>query len=226
MSSYHFVSGVDTSSSASIAAYINSLTYSLESRQKWFKSPVSSNSWNISKCTFCAFNAFEGTDVRVEARIPGGVKSFVVDVLGTKKGTDADCWQETFISSILRTLRDCAIYSDDYNKEFHNFAGVNDDTFKCAKRCLDGLFTLQTEMKFLETATKLFYKGRQLGTPRGPHLAGNHDNYLTLGVVGYFCLTGRPEISIGFLKGFVEKDPALKCLMFKCLLLASTKGSL
>lgn len=221
MSSYHFVCGVDTSSSASIAAYINSLTYSLESQQKWFKSPSFGNSWNISKCTFCAFNAFEGTDVRVEARIPGGVKSFVLDVLGSRKGTDSDCWQETFISSILRNLRDCidlGIYDNSANED-------DDDSFRCAKRRLDGLFTLQTEMKFLETATKLFYKGRQLGTPRGPHLAGNHDNYLTLAVVGYFCLTGRPEISIGFLKPFIEKDKLLKSLMMKCLLLASKHTS-
>ncbi len=215
MSSYHFVCGVDTSSSASIAAYINSLTYSLESQQKWFKSPSAGNSWNISKCTFCAFNAFEGADVRVEARIPGGVKSFVLDVLGSKKGTDADCWQETFISSILRTLRECI--------EFGIYDNDSVDDFGCAKRSLDGLLTLQTEMKFLEAASKLFYKGRQLGTPRGPHLAGNNDNYLTLGVVGYFCSTGRPEISIGFLKPFIEKDSSLKSLMMKCLLLSSKK---
>ena len=202
---------MDTSSSASIAAYINSLTYSLDSQQKWYKASIASNSWNISKCTFCAFNAFDGTDVRVEARIPGGVKSFIVDVLGSKKGTEPDCWQETFISSILRALKDCHIYENTEDLE---------DRSK-AKRCLDGLLNLQTEMKFLETASKLFHKGRHLGSPRGPHIAGNHDNYLTLGVVGYFCSTGRPEISIGFLKSFCEKDESLKSLMIKCLFLAS-----
>jgi hypothetical protein len=171
VSSYHFVNGVDTSSSASIAAYINSLTYSLESQQKWFQPTATvGNSWNISKCTFCAFNAFEGTDVRVEARIPGGVKSFVVDVLGMRKGTDSDCWQETFISSILRTLRDCGCYPGANG----SYDQLDLSERNLAKRSLDGLLTLQTEMKFLETASKIFYKGRQLGTPHGPHLAGNN----------------------------------------------------
>src|SRR5260221_12179584 len=34
--SYHYVSGVDVSSSASLVAYINSLTYSIEGPQAWF----------------------------------------------------------------------------------------------------------------------------------------------------------------------------------------------
>lgn len=34
--SYHYVSGVDASSSAALAAYINSLTYELEQSQAWF----------------------------------------------------------------------------------------------------------------------------------------------------------------------------------------------
>lgn len=150
-------------------------------------------------------------DTRVEARIPGGVKSFVVDVMGGRKGTDSEGWQETFLSSILRTLK------------LEEEEETGSEIFMKSKRSLDGLFTLQTEMKFLEIATKLFHKGRQLGSPNGPHLAGNHDNFLTLGIVGYFCSTGRPEISIGFLKPFVEKDPLLKGLMMNCLLQSSKK---
>jgi Chs5-Arf1p-binding protein BUD7/BCH1 len=190
------------------------LTYSLESNQKWFSlgSRNQTNSWNISKCTFCAFNAFSGTDTRVEARIPGGVKSFVVDVMGGKRGTDSEGWQETFLSSILRTFM-----RTEEDAEFGS------ELFMKAKRSLDGLFTLQTEMKFLEIATKLFHKGRLLGSPNGPHLAGNHDNFLTIGVVGYFCSTGRPEISVGFLKHFVEKDHQLKGLMMSCLLKSSKR---
>lgn len=171
------------------------------------------NSWNISKCTFCTFNAFSGVDVRVEARIPGGVKSFTVDVLGIRKGTDTEGWQETFISSILRTLKAASIYPE---------IADDDGEFK-VKRFIDGQFSLQTEMKILETATRLFPRGRQLGSPFGPHLAGNHDNFLTLGVVGYFCRSGRPEIAIGFLKGFAEKDSSLAGLLMKCFLLSSNQ---
>lgn len=177
----------------------------MDSRNKWFG--LTNNSWTISKSTFCSFNAFTGSDVRVEARIPGGVKSFVVDVMGIKRGTDLECWQETYLSSILRGLNPILFNSN------------NDDNK--AKRSIDGLFNLQTEMKILETASRCFFKGRKLGNPIGPHLAGNHDNFLTLGVVGYFCGTGRPEIAVGFLKPFMEKDSNLKNLMMKCLLESS-----
>lgn len=34
--SYHYVSGVDASSSAALAAYINSLTYELDQNPAWF----------------------------------------------------------------------------------------------------------------------------------------------------------------------------------------------
>ncbi|CAJ0632902.1 16296_t:CDS:10 [Entrophospora sp. SA101] len=51
--SYHYVSGVDASSSATLAAYLNSLTYALNS--------------------LCCFNSFSRVDVRVEVKIPGGV---------------------------------------------------------------------------------------------------------------------------------------------------------
>src|ERR1700761_3745887 len=34
--SYHYVSGVDASSSASLAAYLNSLTYAIEDSGAWF----------------------------------------------------------------------------------------------------------------------------------------------------------------------------------------------
>lgn len=51
MGSYHYVSGIDTSSSASLAAYINSLTYSIEESQAWFtKGPT----WKVKNgCFWC-----------------------------------------------------------------------------------------------------------------------------------------------------------------------------
>ena len=53
--SYHYVSGIDTSSSASLAAYINSLTYSIEESQAWFaKGPT----WKVKNgCFWCVFFA-------------------------------------------------------------------------------------------------------------------------------------------------------------------------
>lgn len=53
--SYHYVSGVDASSSASLAAYINSLTYALEDSNAWFsKGPT----WKVRNgCYWCVFAA-------------------------------------------------------------------------------------------------------------------------------------------------------------------------
>jgi hypothetical protein len=84
MSSYHYVLGVDTSSSASIAAYVNSLTYSLESSVGWFRS----NPWKITRSVYCSYNSFSGVDVRVEARIPGGVTAYAITSTGAKYWKD------------------------------------------------------------------------------------------------------------------------------------------
>ncbi|RCH96526.1 hypothetical protein CU098_011364, partial [Rhizopus stolonifer] len=79
LGSYHYVSGVDASSSATLAAYLNSLTYSLDDTQSWFSK---SNAWRIRSGIYCCFNAFSRVDVRVEVKIPGGVESYYVDVRG------------------------------------------------------------------------------------------------------------------------------------------------
>lgn len=42
--SYHYVSGVDASSSASLAAYLNSLTYAVEDSQAWFSKSIT---WKV-----------------------------------------------------------------------------------------------------------------------------------------------------------------------------------
>jgi hypothetical protein len=83
--SYHYVSGVDASSSASLAAYINSLTYTVEETPSWFFGSTSAKSpWRIRGGAFCSFNAFSRVDVRVEVKIPGGVEAYVIDVRGER----------------------------------------------------------------------------------------------------------------------------------------------
>lgn len=90
--SYHYVSGVEASSSASLAAYLNSLQFELEESGAWFsKGPSwkvrSGTYWSVSHvCVFprhawltivvffnSCFNAFSRVDVRVDVKIPGGV---------------------------------------------------------------------------------------------------------------------------------------------------------
>lgn len=82
--SYHYVSGIDASSSASLAAYLNSLTYHLEEVPGWFGGTTTKGGWKIRGGAFCSFNAFARVDVRVEVKIPGGVEAYVIDLRGEK----------------------------------------------------------------------------------------------------------------------------------------------
>ncbi|CAG8500483.1 6553_t:CDS:10, partial [Ambispora leptoticha] len=94
--SYHYVSGVDASSSATLAAYLNSLTYALEETHAWFSK---SALW------------------RIRSGIPGGVESYVVDLRGERHEATPEVWQETYISAILRAI----LYSDDANYRLAGF---------------------------------------------------------------------------------------------------------
>ncbi|OBZ77766.1 Uncharacterized protein C31F10.16 [Grifola frondosa] len=94
LGSYHYVSGVDASSSASLAAYINSLTYAIEDDSGWF---TKGSSWKVRNGCYCCFNAFSRVDVRVDVKIPGGVNAYVVDLRGERHEATQEIWQETFL---------------------------------------------------------------------------------------------------------------------------------
>jgi hypothetical protein len=94
------VSGVDASSSASLAAYINSLTYAIEDNSTWFSKGttfkvrngtywyvamhISDKGFPITSFPDSCFNAFSRVDVRVDVRIPGGVHAYAVDLRGER----------------------------------------------------------------------------------------------------------------------------------------------
>ncbi|WWC90631.1 uncharacterized protein L201_005567 [Kwoniella dendrophila CBS 6074] len=82
LGSYHYCSGVEASSSASLAAYLNSLQFSVEEDTAWFGK---GNGWRVRNGTYCCFNAFSRVDMRVDVKIPGGVDAYVVDLRGDKK---------------------------------------------------------------------------------------------------------------------------------------------
>lgn len=141
--SYHFAIGVDASSSATIAAYMNSLSYSLNSGK-------GNSNWKIKFGTFCTFNAFSRVDIRVEVKIPGGVDCYLVDLRGDRHPiSNPAIWQETFVSGIVRALLDD-------NEE----ADGNDGKPLLGLRKLDPLPTLNVEKRFLEAAAEEFWKGK------------------------------------------------------------------
>jgi hypothetical protein len=95
---YHHVSGIDASSSASLAAYINTLTYSPHDKQH-----------KVVSGLYCCYNAFSRLDMRVQVYIPGTVESYCIDERGDKRVATDDLWLETYLCSVLRAYS----YADD-----------------------------------------------------------------------------------------------------------------
>ncbi|KAI8359142.1 Chs5p-Arf1p-binding proteins-domain-containing protein [Blakeslea trispora] len=194
LGSYHYVSGVDASSSAELAAYLNSLTYSLDETQSWFSK---SNAWRIRSGIYCCFNAFSRVDVRVEVKIPGGVESYYVDVRGERHEATGAIWQETYLSAVLRAI----LYSDD---SYYRLAGY---------RKKDPIPNLVGEQHFLEAVQALFWRGWQLGSSPEIQTATVVHNHLTSGVMKYFGDSFRYEPAIELYKKLSKKDPEVGALL-------------
>ncbi|KAH9959408.1 chaps-domain-containing protein [Russula dissimulans] len=194
MGSYHYVSGIDTSSSASLAAYINSLTYSIEEPQAWFtKGPT----WKVKNGCFCCFNAFSRVDVRVDVKIPGGVNAYVIDLRGERHQASPDIWQETYLSAVLRAV----LYSDDPTY------------FLEAYRRLEPISSPDAEMRFLQAAEALFLKGWQVGSDPEIQVATVVSNHLTAGILKYFGDSGRWQHAANLFEKLVARDPEVSSLL-------------
>ncbi|KAF8480419.1 Chs5p-Arf1p-binding proteins-domain-containing protein [Russula ochroleuca] len=196
LGSYHYVSGIDTSSSASLAAYINSLTYSIEESQAWFtKGPT----WKVKHGCFCCFNAFSRVDVRVDVKIPGGVTAYVIDLRGERHQATPDIWQETYLSSLLRAI----LYSDDPTYYLE------------AYRRLEPISTPDAELRFLQAAEALFMKGWQVGSDPEIQVATVVSNHLTAGILKYFGDSGRWQHAANLFEKLAARDPEVSCLLAK-----------
>ncbi|GBE87348.1 Uncharacterized protein SCP_1100230 [Sparassis crispa] len=198
--SYHYVSGVDASSSASLAAYINSLTYAIEDDSGWFSK---GSAWKVRNGCYCCFNAFSRVDVRVDVKIPGGVHAYIVDLRGERHETTPDegqeMWQETYLSAILRAI----LYSDDpaYWLE--------------AYRKLDPITTPESELRFLQAAEVLFMKGWQVGSEPEIQVATVVSNHLTTAVMKYFGDSGRYQYAANLFEKISAKEPEVSSLLAK-----------
>ncbi|GAA6059494.1 hypothetical protein JCM10212_002237 [Sporobolomyces blumeae] len=196
--SYHYVSGVDASSSASLAAYLNSLTYTVEEAPSWFfGSSGAKSAWKIRGGAFCSFNAFSRVDVRVEVKIPGGVEAYVVDVRGERHEATPQMWQEVYLSAILRSI----LYADDANYRLAGF------------RKLDPITSPDAELKFVAAAEHAFFKGWQLGSEPEIQVATVVSNHLTSGLMKYFGDSFRYGPAVNLFEKLVVKDGEVACLL-------------
>jgi Chs5-Arf1p-binding protein BUD7/BCH1 len=192
---YHHVTGIDASSSASLAAYVNTLTY--KSADKSHK---------VVSGLYCCYNAFSNLDMRVEVKIPGSVDSYSVDEKGDKRVASESLWLETFLCGILRAYS----YADD---------GTGDTIKKIVGvRRFNPITNTETEHKFLDAAEQLFFNGRQLGSDpeiQVPNLVCNH---LTTGVLKYIKTTGRYASGINLFEKIRSKDVEVSSLLAQVLI--------
>ncbi|PWN98775.1 chaps-domain-containing protein [Tilletiopsis washingtonensis] len=193
--SYHYVSGVDASSSAALAAYINSLTYELEQSQAWFSTGKSA--YKLKSGAYCCFNAFSRVDVRVEVRIPGSVDAYVVDLRGERHEPTPEIWQEVYLSALLRAI----LYADDAN---YRLAGY---------RKLDPISSPDAEHRFLQAAENLFFKGWQLGSDPEIQVATVVSNHLTAGILKYFGDAHRYEQAVNLFEKLYARAPEVAALV-------------
>ncbi|KAF9457924.1 chaps-domain-containing protein [Collybia nuda] len=196
LGSYHYISGVDASSSASLAAYINSLTYAIEENSAWFsKTP----SWKVRNGCYCCFNAFSRVDIRVDVKIPGGVNAYVIDLRGERHEATPEMWQETYVSALLRAI----LYSDDPTYWLE------------AYRKLDPITSPEGEIRFLQGAEALFPKGWQVGSDPEIQVATVVSNHLTAGIMKYFGDSGRFQQAANLFEKISAREPEVASLLAK-----------
>ncbi|KAH0832569.1 hypothetical protein AYO21_06037 [Fonsecaea monophora] len=192
---YHHVTGVDASSSASLAAYVNTLTFN----------PVDKTHKVVSGL-YCCYNAFSHLDMRVEVKIPGSVESYCVDERGDRRVATENLWLETFLCAVLRAYS----YSD-------NGSG---DTIKkiIGVRRFNPIINTELEHRFFEAAERLFFSGRQLGSDPEIQIPNVVSNHLTAGLLKYIRTTGRFASGINLFEKLRTKDVEVSSLLARVLL--------
>ncbi|KAJ7598439.1 Chs5p-Arf1p-binding proteins-domain-containing protein [Mycena floridula] len=193
LGSYHYISGVDASSSASLAAYINSLTYAIEDNSAWFGKA----GWKVKNGCYCCFNAFSRVDIRVDVKIPGGVNTYVIDLRGERHEATPEIWQETYVSAILRSV----LYSDDPSYWLD------------AWRKLDPITSPEGEIRFLQAVESLFPKGWQVGSDPEIQVATVVSNHLTAGIMKYFGDSARFQPAANLFEKLSAREPDVASLL-------------
>ncbi|KAI6777190.1 hypothetical protein HG530_001135 [Fusarium avenaceum] len=193
---YHHVTGVDASSSASLAAYINTLTYKESG-------PNATN--KIVEGVYCCYNAFSRLDMRVHVSIPGTVESYCVDERGEKRKASEELWLETYLCSVLRAYS----YADDGSGDtIRKIMGV---------RRFNPVTNTETEHRFLHAAEQLFFRGWQLGSDSVVQVPTNVSNHLTTGLLKYLETTGRYASGINLFEKLRTQSVEVSSLLSKVM---------
>jgi len=197
---YHHVTGVDASSSASLAAYINTLTY---------KEHGPNATSRIVEGIYCCYNAFSRLDMRIHVSIPGTVESYCVDERGEKRKATDELWLETYLCSVLRAYS----YADDGSGEtIRRIMGV---------RRFNPVTNTETEHRFLNAAEQLFFRGWQLGSDSVVQVPTAVSNHLTSGLLRYLQTTGRYASGINLFEKLRTQSVEVSSLLAKVLFMGN-----
>ncbi|KAB8259187.1 Chs5p-Arf1p-binding proteins-domain-containing protein [Aspergillus pseudonomiae] len=194
---YHHVTGIDASSSASLAAYVNTLTFSpLDKTHK------------VVSGIYCCYNAFSHLDMRVEVKIPGSLESYCIDERGDKRVATEALWLETFLCGVLRAYT----YADDGSGDsIRKIVGV---------RRFNPVTNTEMEHKFMDAAERLFFLGRQLSSDPETQVPNTVSNHLTAGLLKYIRTTGRYTSGINLLEKLRIRDVEVSSLLARVLIMA------
>ncbi|KAJ5692852.1 hypothetical protein N7462_002275 [Penicillium macrosclerotiorum] len=194
---YHHVTGIDASSSASLAAYVNTLTFSpLDKTHK------------VVSGIYCCYNAFSHLDMRVEVKIPGSLESYCIDERGDKRVATEALWLETFLCAVLRAY----LYADDGSGDaIKKIVGV---------RRFNPVTNTEMEHKFLDAAEKLFFLGRQLSSDPETQVPNTVSNHLTSGILKYIYTTGRYTSGINLFEKLRTRDVEVSSLLARVQIMA------
>lgn len=197
---YHHVTGVDASSSASLAAYIKDLTHRDHGQAATMK---------IVEGVYCCYNAFARLDMRVHVTIPGTVEAYCVDENGKKRAATEELWLETYLCSVLRAYS----YADDGSGEtIRKIMGV---------RRFNPVTNTETEHRFLAAAEQLFFRGWQLGSDSVVQVPNIVSNHLTTGLLKYFHTTGRYTSGINLFEKLKSQNTEVASLLAKVLFMGN-----
>ncbi|KAK4170084.1 Bud site selection protein 7 [Cladorrhinum sp. PSN259] len=197
---YHHVTGVDASSSASLAAYINTLAY---------KEFGPSATTKTLEGTYCCYNAFSRVDMRVHAPFPGSVESYCIDERGEKRKATDELWLETYLCSVLRAYS----YADDgTGSAIRRIVGV---------RRFNPVTNTEIEHRFLSAAEQLFFNGWQLGSDSVVQVPNAVSNHLTAGLLKYFQTTGRYTSGINLFEKLRTQNVQVASLLAKVLFMGN-----
>ncbi|KAJ5390431.1 uncharacterized protein N7496_001499 [Penicillium cataractarum] len=194
---YHHVTGIDASSSASLAAYVNTLTFSpLDKTHK------------VVSGIYCCYNAFSHLDMRVEVKIPGSLEAYCIDEHGDKRVATEALWLETFLCAVLRAY----LYADDGSGDaIKKIVGV---------RRFNPVTNTEMEHKFLDAAEKLFFLGRQLSSDPETQVPNTVSNHLTSGILKYIYTTGRYTSGINLFEKLRTRDVEVSSLLARVQIMA------